>query len=221
MTVRFAGVAIDVDWRAQLRAELALGGGLERLTESERVNIEEGRSFEAVFNGTNNVQPLPWRLPSGKCEIGYADGDRNPWCRCTATIPASVEAVLESIWEIDGESMRYSEQAAFQVLGRPSAHRVNLSFSARVVPMMPILTWPVSATWVSSTTAGGEKEFIIAFLPVSTGAISDAQAVASALQLVVLKQGQHADESHIMYLFQGNFGEYMDALERLLPNARI
>ncbi len=133
-------MVIDVDWRAQLQAELALGGGLERLTEPERVSIEEGRSFEASFNGANNVQPLPWRLPSGKCEIGYADSDRNPWCRCTATIPASMEAVLESIWEIDGEAMRYSERAVFQVLGRPSAHRVNLLFKARIVPMMPIVT---------------------------------------------------------------------------------
>jgi hypothetical protein len=210
-----------MDWRAQLRAELALGGGLERLTEPERVSIELGRSFEAIFNGANNVHPLSWRLPSGKCEIGYADGDPNPWCRCTATIPASMEAVLEGIWEVDGPSMRYHERAAFQVLGRPSAHRVNLSLKARVVPMMPILTWPVSATWGLSTTAVGEKEIVIVFLPASTGEISDIQAVASAFQLVVLSQGQHADESHITYLFQGNFGAFMDTLERLLPNARI
>ncbi len=214
-------MVIDVDWRAQLRAELALGGGLERLTELERVSIEQGRSFEAIFDGANNVQPLPWRLPSGKCEIGYADGDRNPWCRCTATIPAQAEAVLESIWEIDGEAMRYHERAAFQVLGRPSAHRVNLSLKARIVPMMPILTWPLSATWVSSTTAGGEKDFIIVFLQAATGAVSDGQAIASTLQLVVLKPGQHAGESHITYLFQVNVGGYIDALERLLPNARI
>ena len=42
-SISFAGVAIDVDWRAQLRAELDLGGGLERLTEPERVSIEMGR----------------------------------------------------------------------------------------------------------------------------------------------------------------------------------
>ncbi len=214
-------MAIDVDWRAQLRAELALGGGLERLTEPERASIEQGRSFEAIFNGASNVQPLPWRLPSGKCEIAYADGDPNPWCRCTVTIPASVEAVLEGIWEVDGPSTRYHERAAFQVLGRRSAHRVNLLFKARIVPMMPILTWHLSATWDSSTTAEGEKEYVIVFLPASTGAISDAQAAASALQVVVLKQGQHADESHSMYLFQINLGEYMGALERLLPSARI
>jgi hypothetical protein len=214
-------VAIEVDWRAQIRAELALGGGLERLTEPERVSIDKGRSFEATFTGANNVQPLPWRLPSGKCDIGYADGDPNPWCRCTATIPASMEAVLGSIWEIDGEAMRYSEQAAFQVLGRPSAHRMNFSLTFRIVPMMPALTWPLSATWVSSTTAGGEKEFIIVFLPASMGAISDAQAVASTSQLMVLKQGQHAGESHFTYLFQVDLGAHMAALERFLRNARI
>jgi hypothetical protein len=214
-------VAIDVDWRAQLRAELALGGGLERLTEPERASIEEGRSFEAIFNGANNVQPLTWRLPNGKCEIGYADGDRIPWCRCTAMIPASMEAVLESILEVDGEPMRYSEKVAFQVLGRPSAHRVNLSLNARIVPMMPALTWPLSATWVSSEPAGQEKEFIIALHPASTVAISDAQAVASVLQLVILKQGQQSDETHSMYLFQINLGAHVDGLERLLPNARI
>ncbi len=48
-------MAIDGDWRSQLRAELALGGGLERLTEAERVSIEEGRAFEAVFNGATTT----------------------------------------------------------------------------------------------------------------------------------------------------------------------
>jgi hypothetical protein len=214
-------VAIDVDWRAQLQAELALGGGLERLTEPESDSIEQGLSFEAIFNGANNVQQLPWRLPSGKCEIGYADGDPSPWCRCTATIPASMEAVLEGIWEVDGPSMRHHERAAFQVLGRPSAHRVNVALKFRIVPMLPTFTWPISVTWVSSTTAGGEKEFIIVFLPASTGAISDAQATASTFQLMVLKRGQHADESHFMYLFQINLGGYMVTLQRLMRNARI
>ncbi len=64
-----------MDWRAQLRAELALGGGLERLTEPERASIEEGRSFEAIFDGASNVQQLPWHLPGATCEIGYVDGD--------------------------------------------------------------------------------------------------------------------------------------------------
>ena len=99
-----------VDWRAQVRAELALGGGLERLSDAERASIEEGRSLEAIFNSASNVRPLPWRLPGGQCDIAYVDGDPNPWCRCTATIPASVAAVLESIWEIEGESMRYHER---------------------------------------------------------------------------------------------------------------
>jgi hypothetical protein len=53
-------------WRSQLRAELALGGGLERLTEPERASIEEGRSFEAIFDGASNVQQLPWRLPGAR-----------------------------------------------------------------------------------------------------------------------------------------------------------
>jgi hypothetical protein len=211
-----------VEWRAQLRAELTLGGGLERLSEPERASIEEGRSFEAIFDGASNVQVLPWRLPGGACEIACADGDPDPWCRCTATIPAPAEAVLESIWEIDGASTQYHERVAFQVLGRPSAHRANLSFKARIVPMMPILTWYASATWVSSTTAEGEKEFTIVYLPASTGAIPDAAAAApSVLQLVILKQGQHAGESHITYLFQFNLGTHMGTLERLLPSTRI
>ena len=77
----FAVVAIDLDWRAQVRAELALGGGLERLSDAERASIEEGRSFEAIFNSASNVRPLPWRLPGGQCDIAWGDGDPNPWCR--------------------------------------------------------------------------------------------------------------------------------------------
>jgi hypothetical protein len=138
-----------------------------------------------------------------------------------ATMPASVPALLESIWEIDGGSMQYSEQAAFQVLGRPSAHRMNLSLKFRIVPMLPTFTWHFSATWVSSKTAGAGTDFIVVFRPASTGAILDAQAVVSRLHVMVLKQGQHAGESHITYLFQINLGKYMDTLERLMRNARI
>ena len=54
-------------WRSQLHAELALGGGLERLTEPERASIEEARSFEAIFDSASNVQQLPWRLPGATC----------------------------------------------------------------------------------------------------------------------------------------------------------
>jgi hypothetical protein len=214
----FVGSALDVDWRSQLHAELALGGGEDHLTEAERANIAKGRSFEAIFNCATDVRPLPWRLPGGKCEIAYVEGDPNPWCCCTATIPASMDAVLEGIMEIDGPSMRYHERAVFQVLGRPSVHRVNLSFKARIVPMMPTFTWFLSATWAASTTAGGERQYSIVFLPESTAGISDAQVGST---FVVLKLGNHAGESKFTYMFQVNFGAHLAALERLLPNARI
>ncbi len=205
---------MSVDWRAQLHAEIAQGGGLELLTEAERKNIDAGRSFEAIFSGATNVQPFPWRLPGGKCEIAYAEGDPNPWCQCMATMPASMDAVLEGIWEFDGPSMRYDERAAFQVLGRPSVHRVNFSLKLRVLPIIPAVTWPLSATWAAVTTAGGQKEYIIVCLPESTAGISDVQ-VASALHLFL--PGDHAGESKFTYLFQINFGAQMAALERIKP----
>ena len=46
------------DWRSHLRAELAQGGGLERLTQAERLRIDEGRSFEGLFNNAVDVHPL-------------------------------------------------------------------------------------------------------------------------------------------------------------------
>ena len=101
--LRFVAMVLDIcdacagaveAWRSQLRAELAHGGGLERLTEAERLRITEGRSFERIFNGERtNVQLLPWNLRDAKCEVAYIEGDANPWCRCTTTIPAAMEAV--------------------------------------------------------------------------------------------------------------------------------
>ncbi len=128
-----AGAAIK-DWRSQLRAALALGGDIGQLTDAERGCIDKGRSFEAIFAGAKKVQ-LPWRLPSARCDIAYVEGDPNPWCRCTATIPASTEAVLEGIWEIDSQSMRYHERVRFMVSDRPSGHTVKWTFIVRVVPM--------------------------------------------------------------------------------------
>ncbi len=157
-----------MDWRSQLHAELALGVGEDRLTEPERAAIAKGRSFEALFNGSTNVRPLPWRLPGAKCDIAYVDGDPSPWCRCMLTMPASMEAVLEGIWEIDGAFMHYHERVAYKVLDRPSVHGVLWSFKVRVVPMLPPFEWTLSGTWVASTAAGGEKEYTVVFLPAST-----------------------------------------------------
>jgi hypothetical protein len=99
-------------WRSQLRAELALGGGLERLTEPELASIQEARSFEAIFDGASNVQQLPWRLPGATCEIAFADGDPNPWYRCTITLPTPAETVLEAIWKIEGNPMELHERVS-------------------------------------------------------------------------------------------------------------
>jgi hypothetical protein len=209
-----------MDWRSQLCAELGLGGGEDRLADAERANIAKGRSFEQIFDGATNVRSLPWRLPDAKCEITYVDGDPNPWCRCTATMPASMEAVLEAILDFEGPAVQYHERVAFRALDRPSVHNAILSFKVRIVPMMPPFEWSLSATWAASMTEGGEKEYTIVFLPASTARTSDAQAAAT-LQLMVLRPGDHAGECRFTYIFQLNFGMHMAALERLLPKARI
>jgi hypothetical protein len=214
------GPTLDVDWRSQLCAELGLGGGEDRLTDAERAAIGNGRSFEEIFNSATNVRPLPWRLPAAKCDIAYVDGDPNPWCRCTATMPASMEAVLEGILDFEGPSMRYNERVAFKVVARPSVHSTILSFKVRIVPMMPPFEWSLSATWAASMTEGGEKEYTVVFLPASTARPSDAHAAAT-LQLMVLRPGNHAGECRFTYWFQLSFGATMAALERLLPKARI
>jgi hypothetical protein len=134
------------DWRSLLRAELAHGGGLERLTEAECLRINEGRSFEGRFDGAADVRPLAWRLPGSKCEIAYVDGDPNLWCRCTTTLPAAVEAVFEGIWEIDSEGMRYDEHVAYRVVARPSVHSVDWMFCVRIVPVLPAFEFHVSVT---------------------------------------------------------------------------
>ena len=213
-----AGSAVITNWRPEFRVELALGGGEDRLTDAERASIAKGRSFEAIFNGAT-VRPLPWRLPGAKCEIAYVDGDPNPWCRCTATMPASMEAVLEGIWDFEGPSIRYHERVAFKVVDRPSVHSTILSFKVRIVPMMPTFACSLSATWAASTT-GEWKEYIVVLLPSSTSRTLDAQA-ASPLQLVVLRPGNHAGECEFTFLFQLNFGAHMAVLERLLPKTRI
>ena len=207
-----------MDWRRELHAELALGAGLNRLTAMERNSIAKGRSFETMFNGATDVRPLPWRLPGAQCEIAFVEGDPNPWCRCTATMPASMQAVLEGILEIDGEPMRYTERAVFQVHSRPTVHTLSLSFTARIVPMMPPMKWSLCATWAAATTAEMQNEYTVVFLPEPTAGISDAHDV-STLQLMVLKRGQHASESHFTYLFQINFGRHTAIVQRLLPNA--
>ncbi len=55
----WAAQAIDVDWRMQFHAELALGEGEERLTADEQASIVNGRSFEVIFDGAARVRPLP------------------------------------------------------------------------------------------------------------------------------------------------------------------
>ena len=209
-----------MDWRSQLHAELAFGAGVDRLTDAERASIAQRRPFEEFFHGATDVRPLPWRLPRAKCDILYVNGDPSPWCRCTATMPASMEAVLEGILDFEGPAMRYHERVAFKVVARSSVHSTILSFKVRIVPMMPPFEWSLSATWAASMTEGGEKVYTIVFLPASTARTSDAQAAAT-LQLMVLRPGDHAGESRFTYLFQLNFGAHMAALERFVPKARI
>jgi hypothetical protein len=212
-------------WRSQLHAELALGGGLDRLTVAERASIDEGRSFEAIFNGIADVRPLPWRLPGATCDIAYKDGDPNPWCRCAATIPAAVGAVLEGVWEISSEAMRYNERVKFQVLDRPSAHSVNFLLTIHVVPMMPPFEWRLSGTWAKLGAPGGDGCAIV-FLPTSAWATNDAthsvgSNSASALHLVSLKPGARANTTEWTLLFQIDLGSHVNMLEKLLPNARV
>jgi hypothetical protein len=136
---------------------------LERLTNVERASIEEGRSFEKLFDDATDVQQLAWWLPGSKCEITYLENGRNPWCRCTTTIPAAVEAVLEGLWEIDGAAFRHHRKSVeLRVLDRPSAHTVLFTLRARIVPILPAFESRMVGTWAA---VGGRREFAIVFVP--------------------------------------------------------
>jgi hypothetical protein len=188
-------------WRSQLHAELALGADLNRLTTVERASIEEGRSFEDTFSGATNVQLLPWRLPGAKCEIAYVNGDLSPWCRCTTTIPAAVEAVLEALWEIDSEATRYHENVELKVLERPSVHSVNWVFRVRVVPMLPAFEVRLSGTW-AQLVVGGQKEIAIVFLP-ATAAAAEARGLAAWLDDVEHDAHKREDRIGALELLSG------------------
>jgi hypothetical protein len=197
---------------SQLHAELALGGGLERLTEPEHASIDEGRAFEALFNGANNVQQLPWRLPGATCEIAHVDGDPDPWCRCAITLPAAAEAVLEALWKVEGKRMDYHERVKFRVLDRPNAHGVNLALCIGVVPMMPPFEWRLTATW-SKFGAAGAEGYVLAILP-SSGLMANQDAdsnAASALHLILLRPGARANTTDWTYLFQIDLGSHVHA----------
>ena len=204
-------------WRTQLRAELTHGGGAERLSEAERLCIGEGRSFEGIFNGGADVQPLAWRLPGAKCEIAYADDDPNPWCMCMTTIPASAEAVLEAIWQMEDEPMKYSERVSFRVLDRPSPHSVRILFRVYAVPLMPPLELPLCGTWVKGTDANGQEEYVIAILGVPSQG-SDPNFTTS--QLISLRRGLDGNTTVVKYIFQTNV-RHITSFERLLPGVRL
>ncbi len=148
--------AAFTDWRTQLHAELAQGGGFERLTKAERLRIDEGRSFEQHFGTAGDVQPLAWQWPGAKCEIAYFDNDPNPWCRCMATIPATVVTVFQEIWALDCEAMCYDAHVQYRILDRPSTHSVDWVFRVHIVSVLPAFEAHLSGTWVQSTL-GGQK----------------------------------------------------------------
>jgi hypothetical protein len=94
----------------------------------------------------------------------HVDGDPNLWCRCTATSPAAVGAVLSEIWALDREATRYYESVELRALDRPSAHGVNWSIRVRIVPALPAFELHLSGTW-AELSVGGQTEFSIVFLP--------------------------------------------------------
>jgi len=206
--VRAVGSAAD------LRSELSRQGGLGQLTEAERQRIAEGLSFKAAFEGAADVQPLPWRLPDSTCEIAYAPGDPNPWCRCTTVVPAAPEDVFEFLWQIDSEHLRYHEHVRASVLERPSLQSVKWIFRVRVVPGVKPFEFHLSGTWACLQSAG-KKEYCIALLPTS-----GADATATR-QLTLLSTGSKAHTTNLELLFQINFGARIGALERALPKFRV
>ncbi len=211
-------------WRSQLQAELALGGGLDRLTDTERASIEKGRSFEPIFNSAAKAR-LPWRLVGATCEIAYVDSNPNPLCKCIVTIPAAADAVLEGIWQIEGKPMCYHERVEFRVLDRPSAHSVTLVLRVHVVPLAPPFEWRLSATWVRLGAAGDEG-YAVVLLPMSAAASNNADHsidsnAASALHLVLLKAGARANTTECTMFFQIDLGSHLTVLEQFLPNARV
>jgi hypothetical protein len=199
------------------------GGGPERLTAAERLRIDEGRSFAALFDGAADVRPLAWRLPQAKCELLYTEGNPNPWCRCTATIPAVVDAVMEGIWEINSEAMRYDDNVEYRVLCRPSVRSVEWVFRVRIVPLLPAFEFRLSGTWARSA-GGSQNEFSIVFLP-SLGqgesSLSSESHAACTRILLLLSPGARANTTDVTYVFQLDFGSHGTTLEKFLPNVRV
>lgn len=147
--------------------------------------------------------------------MAYIGGNPNPWCRSSATIPATMEAVLEALWEIDGAATRYNEHVECQVLERPSAHCVNWTFRFRIVPLLPAFEVRLSGTWTQSI-AGGQKEVSIVFLPVVQSSESSSESrTAACRQLTLLRPGALANTTEMTIFFQLDLGSHITAVERV------
>jgi hypothetical protein len=131
-----------------------------------------------------------------------------------------MQAVLESIWELDSKTMQYTEHGKFRILDRPSVHTVNWVFRVRIVPLLPAFESPLSGTWAESTI-GGQKELSIVFLPKAQSSIGSDSHVVCTRQLMLLQPGARAKTTQLTYVFQLDFGSHTAALEGILPNMHV
>jgi hypothetical protein len=166
---------------------------------------------------------MAWRHPGAKCELAYIEGDPNPWCRCTTTIPAAADTVFQEIWSLDCEAMRYHAHVEYRILDRPSTHSVDWSIRVHIVPVLPAFEWRLSGTWAQSVV-GGQKEYSIVFLPAlqrQANPASTESHTASTRQLIALKPGASPNTTKLTYIFQLDFGSHSTALERVLPGIKV
>ncbi len=100
---------LHADWRTQLHAEHVHGGGPERLTEAERIHIDEGRSFAALFMRRRTGLAAGVVLAAGRGEERVCACRRRP----ELVVPVLNHdsggcGVLQENWALDSEATRHT-----------------------------------------------------------------------------------------------------------------
>jgi hypothetical protein len=142
-------------------------------------------------------------------------------------INANPRDVLEGVWEIDSEQMRFHDSVSYQVLSRPSIHSAEFVLRFRMSHLMRPFEVHLSSVWIESQSAGGDKEYIVAVLPVNSGSRvpsnSDHSHGLTVRQLWILRPGlDTTDSTQLTYFFQINLNsDVFTAVERWLPNSSL
>ena len=216
--------------RAAFRAELLLDtGATERLSANERQRLEEGRSLLRVFDGASKVCRVRWNnVPGGTTDIAYERGDRHPWCKCSLTIPACAEDVLEAILgfasdKLDAESTRsrHGARVLQRVLDIPTPHSVNLLTKVRLSSTR-LADGITQGVWTTSVVQGG-LEYVVAFLPLASeeSSVEDSLQMGMRMrQLYVLQATAEGNGTHLTTIFQMKV-QLDPCLERIRPKLRM